>query len=329
MEQAQSTKKKSWAVLGYTIGGLGLAGLALITAYATSNRSMPKEKALGDSLALGSPEVSGLSSNGIQVEELDFFDRDEPRYNDEVDQEYTYQDDGQSKSVFSESIELALDVKNDTLDIINSVREEVTRLGGYIVNISYYDTSGTIDIQLPNDQLQSFEDTLKTLDANNEVEVTQYTVANVSSEVVAMDEYLDFAQQQVTKLENVIASPQSTDAARSAAQEQLVTTRQIIEDSKQARDETIAQYNLVNVTVHIAQYVSFWEGNYYQYDRSTFAGMVKYEFGRAIYSLIRSTGKITVFFIWLAVYSVIFVPVFFIARASIRKIRQAMRQRQS
>lgn len=244
----------------------------------------------------------------------------------ETEQKYSYTEDEESKQVFSESVGLTIEVKDDLLEIMNTLRTEVTNRNGYLVNISYYNKSGTINIQIPADQLPAFEETLSGLDADHTVEVNQYNVQNVSSEVVAMDEYIKTAEEQITELEELIASNETSSIDREDAKEQLDITKEILEESKVKRTEEIAKYSLVNVSVYVEQYESFWEGNYYQYDRSTFSGLVKYELGRAIYSLIRSTGKVTTFFVWLAVYSAIFVPAFLILRGIVRKIRRSMRK---
>ncbi len=308
-----------------------------------------------DSAALGSSDATGLGS-GINLRDLDLdlevpnlefepmmvsdydYDTVEPvieRYEeyayDDItnypnEPDYTYTNGKDEKQVFSESVGLTIEVKDELLSVMNVLRTEVTNRSGYLVNISYYNDSGTINIKIPADQLAGFEEKLSELDANHEVEVNQYNVQNVSAEVVAMDEYLKIAEDQVTTLEETIASNETSEGDREDAKEQLETTKEIIEQSKKERDEAIAKYNLVNVTVYITKYESIWEGNYYQYDRSTLSGLIKYEFGRAVYSLVRSTGKVTTFFVWLLVYSVIFVPAFYIIRGIVRKIRKSLKK---
>lgn len=373
-------KKWNWRMFSYIFGGIGLAGIALITTLvmspddvvkpvttsqelavkdvkeSTNNKVSPTTvKPLGtestgfkdmNDAALGTTGL-GTSISDIKIDLPDFdFDPGEGRdreleeyeeltydeysYDDVnydnvksygTEPDYTYTDDGEAKQVFSESVALSIEVKDTILDVMTSLRSKVTELDGYLVSIAYYDGSGTLSIQLPAEQLSAFEEQLKQLDVNHEIEVNQYNVQNVSSEVVAMDEYIKFAEDQVIELEEVIASNETSEADRADAKEQLEVTKEIIEESKQERDAEIAKYNLINVTVQVTESESFWEGNYYQYDRSTFSGMVKYEFGKAVYSLIRSTGKVTAFFVWLAVYSVIFVPAFYIIRGIVRKIR--------
>lgn len=387
MEQIPDTKnpgRSNWRMLGFTFGGLGIAGLALVTTLiinvndvspssATISQTTAQQVALSDNakpkdgktksntgtslqfdpVTLDSSDAAGLSS-GVNLRDLDLdfevpnlefepmmvddYDTVEPviqRYeeygydditNYQNEPDYTYTNGDEEKQIFSESVGLTIEVKKELLEVMSDLRTEVSNRSGYLVSISYYNDSGTINIQIPAEQLSAFEEKLSELDANHEVEVNQYNVQNVSSKVVAMDEYLKIADEQVKDLEELIASNETTEAERDDAKEQLEITNEIIEESKQKRDEEIAKYNLVNVTVYVTKYKSFWEGNYYQYDRSTLSGLVKYEFGKAVYSLVRSTGKVTSFFIWLLVYSAIFVPAFYIIRGIVRKIRKSLRK---
>lgn len=384
--KATNPGHSNWRMLGFTFGGLSLAGLALVTTLiinvndvappsstisqtntqqvAITDNTKPKDGKINsngtsvqfDSAALGSSDATGLA-DGINLRDIDMPDVEfEPMmasdYDDDYDTvqptvekyeeygyedydsitnypnepEYTYTNGDEEKQVFSESVGLTIEVKKELLEVMSDLRTEVSNRSGYLVNISYYNDSGTINIQVPADQLSAFEEKLSQLDANHEVEVNQYNVQNVSSEVVAMDEYLKIADEQVKDLEKTIASNETTQAERDDAKIQLETTNKLIDESKQKRDEEIAKYNLVNVTVYVTKYQSFWEGNYYQYDRSTLSGLVKYEFGKAVYSLVRSTGKVTTFFIWLLVYSAIFVPAFYIIRGIVRKIRKSLKK---
>lgn len=386
MEQIPDTSNKAknnWRMLGLTFGGLGIAGLALVTTLiinvndvsppsanlsqtntqqvALSDNAKPKDGKVNssgtalqfDSATLGSSDATGLG-DGINIRDIDIPDFEfEPMmpsdYDDDYDTvqptveayeeyaydditnypnepEYTYSSGDEEKQIFSESVGLTIEVKKELLEVMSDLRTEVSNRSGYLVSISYYNDSGTINIQIPADQLSAFEETLSKLDANHEVEVNQYNVQNVSSQVIAMDEYIKIAEDQVKDLEETIASNETTAAEREDAKIQLETTNKLIEESKQKRDEEIAKYNLVNVTVYVTKYESFWEGNYYQYDRSTLSGLVKYEFGKAVYSLVRSTGKVTSFFIWLLVYSAIFVPAFYIIRGIVRKIRKSIKK---
>lgn len=359
MEQVPDSATKAsnnWRLFGLTFGGLSLAGLALVTTLvintgdiapptttqqvALSNtpkdkKDKPTSTVQLDSADVGLSDNAGLSS-GINLRDIDLPDFEIPPiggYDDgpqidgfDTEPDYSYTEEGETKQVFSESVGLTIEVKDELLDVMNVLRTEVTNRSGYLINISYYNQSGTINIKIPADQLPAFEETLSSLDANHEVEVNQYNVQNVSSEVVAMDEYIKTAEEQITELEELIASNETSSSDREDAKEQLDITKEILEESKLKRTEEIAKYNLVNVSVYVEHYQSFWEGNYYQYDRSTFSGLVKYELGRAMYSLIRSTGKVTTFFVWLGVYSVIFVPAFLIIRAIVRKIRKSLKK---
>lgn len=340
METTPQPKQRNWRIFNYALSGSGLVVLALITTVImqpsgeiapTSTRqekvalnsptTSPKNEGLyfDSSATLGASD--SFDATGLTVDELEpmFYDDE---YND---QDLTYEETDKTKQLFSESVSLSIEVATDPLQVIHSLRKQVTAMNGYLVNISYVTTGGTLNIKLPADQLTAFEDELKTLDANQEVEVTQYNVTNVSAEVVEMDEYIKISEDQVKELEDIIASNASTDSERSDAKEQLEITRNIIEESKILRDEAIAKYNLVNVTVNITEYQSFWEGNYNQYDRSTISGQIQYELGKTMYTLIRSTGKITNFIIWLGVYSVILIPVFLLIRFVVRKIIRSVR----
>lgn len=348
MENIHQPKQHNWRIFNYVLGGSGLAVLAIITTVITQSsvESVPTRtnqtiaafnntsttptkpgKYLDSSTALGASDAAPSSGVNIQDLNLPDFEIGEPTLRDTPSNNNNsyYKEDGKTKQVFSESVGLSIEVTTDALQVIHSLREEVTKLNGYLLTISYADTNGTLNIKLPADQLTAFEDSLKALDVDQQIEVTRYNVTNESSEVVAMDEYIKTAEDQIKELEAIVASNESTATERSDANKQLEVTRNIIEDSKVLRTKTIANYNLIDVTVTVAQYQSFWEGNYTQYDRSTFSGQIKYEFGHAIYSLIHSTSKVLAFLIWLAVYSVILIPIFLLIRLVIRKIIRSVR----
>jgi len=84
------------------------------------------------------------------------------------------------------------------------------------------------------------------------------------------------------------------------------------------REDEIDAEQLVDIYITINKYKPFWENDYQQYDRSTLSGLVKYEIGQASYSVIHSSSKVLRFFIWLAIYSLVFVPAFLIIRGVIR-----------
>lgn len=329
MENLSQQKKWNWRIFNYAIGGSGLAVLALVTTllnqpttqHVTQSETTitaPKDKTTTSNnydLTFDAASTAGLSTEDL------ILDDEEPAPVD-----YSYRTTDSTEQLFDESVNLSIDVKGEMLDTIHALREQVTTLHGYLVNIAYYNDNGTIDIKLPTDQLSAFEDALKQLDADQTVVVNSYDVTNVSNEVVSIDEGIKLAQDTITQDQADLNTTGLTADETQAIQDKITANQEYIKQQQTARDEAIAQYNLVAVQVIVNQYQSFWEGNHTQYDRSTFSGQIKYELGQAIYSLIHSTSKVVAFFIWLAVYSVILIPIFlllrWIMRSIIRKIKK-------
>lgn len=319
-QQTQTSPRKwTWKMFTYVASASGIAALALITVtvleplptqtVSTQTRKQdPVPLSLGTT---GSSGALGYLSDSIDVEELPITISDK---------DFTYKNEGETAQLLNESVILSLDVQGDILNIIHTLRDQVSVQDGYLLNISYYDTYGTLDIKLPADQLITFEKTLQELDINNKVEVSNYVVENLSQQVVAIDEIIQNTQEQIDADKAQLTNENITQTERRILQEQIIDNEEYLKTVQTSRQEKIAEYDLISVRVILNKYSPFWEGNYTQYDRSTLSGMIKYELSKAVYTLIRSGSKILRFVIWLAVYSVILVPVFFILKKGIRKI---------
>ncbi len=349
--------RKGWRWLQLAIGIPSLAGLALITTFAIqpanpntatlSSRTSGSVTLMGAMLGTSDVVAQPVSDATKNIQEnyalkADPLDADnsaaggrveEYSYDDLVvenetpnDRAYTYTDGDQEKQLFDESVGLSVELKGELLDAIHTLRDQVATLNGQLVNISYYDTMGTVDIKLPADQLDTFEDTLKELDAHHTVEVDSYNVVNVSEEIVSIDEGIQQAQDRITQAQQSLGAAGLTDAKRQELADQIQADEDYIQEKQSLRDTTIANYDLVAVRVTLQQYQSLWSGNYTQYDRSTFSGMIKYELGKAIYTLIRSTGKLTIFLVWLLVYSIVLVPAYWLLRWCVRKLIRVLRK---
>ncbi|MDP3970803.1 MAG: DUF4349 domain-containing protein [bacterium] len=337
-------KKSSWKILSFTLSGAGLALVALITTVVVQSgsdyASIPSAptllsttglsvESMGEESGISTLSMGGLSDKQDISRKANMVSDDmgyEPALYEQPfpDENAFYKDDSEQKQLFDESVTMTIDTKDNPLEMIDQLRTEVTNLDGYIIQVNYYTSNGTINLQLPAEKLSVFEAYLKDLDANNEVEVTQYNVENVSEEVVQIDESISQTQKQIDQAKERLQNEDLTAEERSDIEQNISSQVEYIEDQNIERTETIAEYNLVNVTLHIQEHKSFWEGNYYQYDRSTFFGSIKYELGKASSSLIRSSGKLMRFAIWLAVYSAIYVPIWFIIRGMYRKIKRSI-----
>lgn len=338
-----TTSKSSWRWLSYTLAGTSLAGLAFITTLATqpaveTPTKLSAEQTMDDFIAANKDEKS--NSAGLSVQEFDLktddysgteYTGDDWEHDTQLDgatinPSYTYTANKDEKQLFDESVQLEIDVKGELLDVIHNLRNQVETLNGYLINISYYDTAGTIDIQLPADQLQTFEDQLATVDATHQVEVLSYNVANVSEEVAIIDAEITAKQKEIDQAKTDLTAANLTATERQALQDKISAGESYIQTQQTTKEETIAEYSLVDVRVTIHPYQSWTSGNYYQYDRSTFTGSVQYELGRAMYTLIHGTGKLARFLVWLAVYSVVLIPLFIGLRWFIRKLIRFFKQ---
>lgn len=326
-------KKWNWRILSYALGASGVTALALITTVSMSPdapRSMTQQVAtedeeyqegyaldasLGSSAGLGQP----LSVNNFITEPFII----EPTTN--RDKSYTYGEG--SAQLLDESVNLSIDVKDDMLSVIHQLREQVTAQNGYLLNISYYGTSGTIDVQLPASELNAFEEVLEKLDANHKVEVVDYRVVNISERIVTIDEDIKSTQQAIDEDKAKLTVSDLTEGYRKIIQDRIIANEEHIKTQNAARAEEIAKYNLITVRVSVNEYASFWEGDYYQHDRSTLSGMVKYEISRALYMFIGSFGTVLRFIVLILIYSVIWVPVFLLIRGAWRKIVRAIQNR--
>ncbi len=282
---------------------------------------------LGDSLT-ASDEATPKRVSGYEFEEYKFDDINS--YGNANTQATSYvSKDGEKLQLYDEAVSLTVEVKDNMLESIQGIQNEAKNLGGAVIATDYNNTIGEINVRIPADQLNAFQDYLQGIDGNKEVEINAYSIDNVSVDVVELDEQIAVLEDDVADLEKTLEDEELSEEVIENTKYALEIAQDRLEDTQLEREETITEFNMVDVEVIVKEYESFWDGNYYQYDRSTFSGMVKYEVGKALSSLIHSTGKLTRFFIWLAVYSVIFVPIWLVIRAIYRKIRKNMQLRKS
>jgi hypothetical protein len=272
------------------------------------------------------------STSTTTVDGTSFSDQEEvtPTYTDNFDllladdlpindQDYSYTEAGRNEQLFDESVHLSVEVKGDLLDAIHTVRNTTNTVHGNLVSIAYYDTTGTIDVQIPNDQLQTFEDTLEELDMHHKVTMTSYDVQNVSTQVQTIDDAISSTQTELDAAKAKLDAGNLTTSEITDLNTQISDKQTYINDQMQLREATIAKYSLINVSITIQQHQSFWS-DHYIVDRSTITGELRYQLNKAGYFLVRSTGKILTFLVWLAVYSIIFLPLFWLGRAAVRKL---------
>lgn len=325
-EQQAPQKKWAWNIFNYALTASGVTALALITTSLTQPAQLPQstvvqmrkidqEKVMAEPVITGQSATLGTSGGFQPIEEEIYEDSDFT-----LNAEYGYEKDGQISQLLNESVILSIDVREDTLDVIHKLRDQVSVQHGYVLDISYHASYGTVDIKLPADQLNAFEDTLKELDINHEVEVTDYVVENISQKIVTLDEQIQNTQEEIEADKNKLNQTSLTVSEKQVIQEQIIQNEESITSLNQTRDEKIAQYDLISVRITINHYSSFWEGNYTQYDRSNLSGMVQYELSRAVYTVIRSGSEVLRFVIWVVLYSLIFIPAILITRKIIRKM---------
>lgn len=345
------TKTHRWNLSRWTLvlSGSGIGVLALMTAMLTpapvaqriSSTAQYTERAANPTTS-GTIQLDSATSNlrlgsssaGVSVSDLsiampEMIIDDGYGYRGDEDKDYTYIDNEEAKQLFNESVVLSIDVKQDILDVLSTLRTRIAEQKGYLINIAYYDTSGTLQIKLPADQLPSFEDQLKAMDVNHKITVISYNVANMSEEVTAIDANITSAQSAIEDTKVKLNATGISDGYKKILEDQIKTQEKYIETQKTDRTETIAEANLVSIRLVVNEYQSFWDGNYYQYDTSTFSGLTKYQFGKALYSLIHGSSKVLGFVIWLAVYSVIYIPIFLVLRKVVRSIRRKIKARKN
>lgn len=346
---SNQTKTHAWNLSRWTLilSGSGIGALALVTAivtpapvaqpsgsttqYTERAATTAKETAQFDSVS--SNLALGSSNSRVNVSDLSF-ESEAPMiiddgYGGDTDKDYTYIDNEEAKQLFAESVVLSIDVKQDILDVLNSVRTRINEQEGVLISVNYYRTSGTVEIKLPADQLGSFEEELKKLDVNHKITVSSYNVVNVSDVIVKIDSEVANARKRIENMQKEIDSGTLSEDEKQDLRDIITAENTSIEKANTERTEAIAKYEMVSVRLVINQYQSFWSGNYYQYDTSTFSGLIKYQFGKALYSLIHGSSKVLGFIIWLAVYSVIYIPVFLILRKIIRSIRRKIQSRKN
>lgn len=320
-QQEPEKRKKTWTwnMLSYALTGSSLAAMAVITTFlvqpgATPPTSSTQTKAYAQKEDVASPTsslpVTPPYEGELYLETGDGLDADV----------YAYKKNEETAQLFNESVILAIDVKGNTLDVIHKLREQVSIQQGYLLDISYHTAYGTLDIKLPADQLSVFEDTLKELDVNHEVEVTDYVVQNISQQIVTLDESMLNIQEKIDADKAKLNETNLTQTERQTIQTRIIEQEESIQALNSSREEKIATYELISVRVVISQYSSFWEGDYYQYDRSTVSGMVKYETSRALYTLVRSGSTVLRLVVWLAIYSVLLIPAFLVLRKVVRAV---------
>lgn len=330
--KTQDQKKKwGWRAFSYIFSASGITALALITLSVMSPSASESDvqseqqntKNMGLGLSSGSSDVGILSdlSGPIQVEKIDFIPEPEVL----TEEYYSYGEE--QAQLFKESVGLSIDVKDNILSVVQQLREYVAEHEGYVVHVAYYETTGTVDVKLPADELPGFEELLKKLDVNHEIDILSYNVVNVSEQVVVIDEEIKVIQAEIDQAKVQLKELNITEEEKQRLQTQILSNEERLNELTVEREEHIAKYNLVDVRVALNKYSSFWEGDYYQYDRSTLSGLFKYEVGRALYSLVRSFGSVVRFVVLVVVYSVIWVPAFLLVRGVVRKVVRAVRIR--
>lgn len=337
LEGSRVTKKWNWRIWTYALSASGVAALALITTTVVKPTpttplysSQKTDADVDSSLLLGS--TSGLQAESLSISDSPAAGLGSPirgfDYELPPEGRYSYGEEGASAQLLQESVSLSVDVKDDMLEVIHQLREQIDVHQGYLVNIYYYDMQGTVDIKLPADQLSSFEEFLKKLDVNHELEIANYNVVNVSEQVVLLDENIKSIQKQLDEDKAKLTVGTLTETQKKEIQDDITANEEYLKIQHEERLEKITEYNLVTVRVNLNEYSSFWEGNYTQYNRSTFGGMIQYELSKMMYTLIRSSSSVIRFVLWLAIYSVIFLPAFLIVRSLIRKIIKKIKNRQ-
>lgn len=352
-----SASRSLWTKLGYGFGGSALALLALFTAVyvqpdATSSPSSNQLSATGNSnakpqgtgmgtgtLALGDVDT-GLSG-GLNVADLDINIPDFEPELDTVDrnsayeveaypyypvEERSYADD-EGNQYFDESVGMTIQVKENILEILDQIKTESTNLSGYVTSVSYTEYSGGIVyLKLPSDTLTVFESYLREIDVNGEIDVTNYNIVNVSDEVVQLDQEIKQLEDIIADNKETLETGELTEVERATLERSNENLEESMTEKQDDRTETVAKYDLVDVTLYVREEPSFWSGNYYQYDTSTYGGKIKYQVGKAINSLIGTSGFLIRFVIWLGTYAIIIAPFWLVIRHFVRKRRARKQQ---
>ena len=231
---------------------------------------------------------------------------------------------GEGEQLFDESVSLGIETRQSITELITNLRTEISNLDGYLVGINYNKASGaTINLQLPAEKLTTFESYLKELDRNNSLEVSAYSVENISEQVVVIEEAVKNAEEQVADWQAQLESTdqQLTFEQRTDLQSKVDEQSSYISSKQGERDELIATYGLIDVKLTVTEWVSLWQGHYWQYDDDTLGGAFKYNLAKVIYRLIHSGGSLVRFGIWLLIYAVLLTPVMIVCRRLYRSYR--------
>lgn len=317
-----SPNRSLWTKLGYGFGGSALALLALFTAVYVQPDATPSPSTTttlsttgSGSLSVRDLEMPSTISLGEEDSEMMIYDYDYPA------EDRSYADD-EGNQYFDESVSMTIQVKDNILEILEQIKTESTNLSGYVTNVSYTEYSGgTVNLKLPSDTLTVFESYLREIDINGEIDVTNYNITNVSDEVVQLDQEIKQLQETIEENAQTLETGELTDEERAALKRSNENLEESMTDKQDERTETVAKYDLVDVTLYVREEPSFWSGNYYQYDTSTFGGKIKYQASKAVNSLISTSGFLIRFVIWLGTYAVIIAPFWLVIRYFVRKRR--------
>ncbi len=340
--QAMTNHKKTWkerltVSLPLGLSGATLAILAAVTAVSISPDLSSQQAASTTSqsistsvtdLAKGFGEKAGRVVNEeelpagyvLPISPPDDGFENYPSPDPKKDNDLSYGDENQQ--LFDESVALGIRTQADIIAMIDELRTEITNLDGYVVSIQYLDATGaTVALKLPSEKLTAFESYLREQDIDNTLDVSKYYVENVSVEVVEIDEVIGNAQERLADFQAELEAGQADAARREYLEQQIERQNKYIEDKQEERAEVIAQYGLVDVELSITEWGSVWEGRYWQYDKSTLGGSIKYNLAKVVYRVIRSGGGLIRFLIWLVIYSVLATPLLMVGKRVYRKVR--------
>ncbi|OGY85595.1 MAG: hypothetical protein A2233_03170 [Candidatus Kerfeldbacteria bacterium RIFOXYA2_FULL_38_24] len=317
--------KKQWIYGATTVGVLILAVVSVIVTNPQEQTATTSNELTLSAFNNKIKVEQDLESTPVALGELDYINFD-PILKENT---LSYQQNGKEKQLLVTDVAFQLETKENILNVVQEIQKKMNDLEGYLVSTNYDDNThyknGTIYVKVPVARLDEFQQFLNKHDTNGELKVLSYNVQNVSAEVVQLDETIKQIEEQIAEKRKEL-SAMNSEEERTLLQQEIERQEKQIQDSQDEREQTIAQYGLADVTIVLLEKQKTAWNDISNIDTTTFWGEVKYETIRALCSLVDTLGLVVMFTVWVAVYSLIPVPLVWLVGKIVRKIKAKKRE---
>jgi hypothetical protein len=199
-------------------------------------------------------------------------------------------------------------------EYLRQAKDYIQSNGGKVIHISQYTTDGMqyayIDARLPAEKF----DEATSLFASRAKKVMNQSLDNqdVTGQKKSMDdELLKLEEKKAAKATELSAA--TTELQRTRIQNEIDQINEQIEFTKtsQASFTENIKYSTVNLTISDSE----------RYFNPEMSGGYEQQFKKAVYSLKATAKVLAIFFIWVAVYSIIWLPIVLFVRWVWRKLQ--------